>query len=244
MKIGVIIQARMGSTRLPGKVMLKISGKTVLGHVIERVKQSEKIDDIIIATTIDNCDDLIETEAFKYGVNVFRGSEQNVLERYYLAAKKNQLDVVIRVTSDCPLIDPFIIDNLIEIFLENSYDMVSNTGSDYRKRTIPPGLDVEVFSFTSLEEAYLKADQHYQLEHVTPYIYEHCKRLYFQRDDEDFSQVRLTLDTKEDFQLFQEIYKRLYHDKHDFYLKEILGLYSNEPELFKINEHIVQKKVK
>ena len=244
MRIGVIIQARMGSTRLPGKVMLEIYGKTVLGHVIERVKQSERINAIIIATTNDTCDDLIETEALKNGVSVFRGSEQNVLERYYLAAKEKQLDVVVRVTSDCPLIDPFIIDNLIESFLENSYDMVSNTGSDYQKRTIPPGLDVEVFSFASLEEAYLKADQIYQLEHVTPYIYEHCQRLYFQRDDEDFSQVRLTLDTKEDFLLIQKIYEKLYHNKHDFYLTEILGLYFNEPELFKINEHIKQKKVK
>ena len=244
MHIGVIIQARMGSTRLPGKVMLEISGKTVLGHVIERVKQSKKIDIIIIATTDDICDDLIETESLKYGVSIFRGSEQNVLERYYLAAKENKLDVIVRITSDCPVIDPFIIDNLIVKFLEENYDMVSNTGSDYRKRTIPPGLDVEVFSFASLEEAYLKADQIYQLEHVTPYIYEHCQRLYFQREDEDFSQLRLTLDTREDFQLIQEIYKKLYHNKHDFYFKEILGLYSIEPELFKINEHIVQKKVK
>lgn len=244
MRIGAIIQARMGSTRLPGKVMLEIAEKTVLGHVIERVKQSRKIDTVIIATTVDPCDDIIEVDALKYGVAVFRGSEQNVLERYYQAAKENRLDVVVRVTSDCPLIDPFIIDDLIGIFLKNNYNMVSNSGNDYHKRTIPQGLDVEVFSFALLEEAYLNADQVYQKEHVTPYIYEHCQSLFFQRDDKDYSQLRLTLDTNEDFLLIQAIYKKLYKGEHDFYLKEILELYFSEPEIFKMNEHIVQKKVK
>jgi spore coat polysaccharide biosynthesis protein SpsF len=244
MKIGAIIQARMGSTRLPGKVMLELSGLTVLGHVIERVRQTEKIDTIVIATTNDICDDVIEKEALKHGALVFRGSEQNVLERYYLAAKENKFDVVVRVTSDCPLIDPHIIDSLIEIFQENNYEMVSNSGSDYLKRTIPQGLDVEVFSFALLEEAYLNADQSYQQEHVTPYIYENCQKVFFQRDHEDYSQLRLTLDTEEDFMLIKEIYNKLYNNRHDFYLPQILKLFADEPEIFQLNKHIKQKKVK
>ncbi|WP_026395937.1 cytidylyltransferase domain-containing protein [Acetobacterium malicum] len=244
MNIGVIIQARMGSTRLPGKVMRELFGKTVLGHVIERVQQAKKIDTIIIATTKDPCDDIIEEEALKYRVKVFRGSEDNVLERYYLAAKKNMLDVVVRVTSDCPLIDPHIMDQLIDIFTNNDFDMVSNSGADYKKRTIPQGFDVEVFSFASLEEAYLNADQLYQREHVTPYIYEHCQKCFFQRELVDHSNYRWTLDTQEDFWLIQEVYKRLYHQKHDFYLDELLKLFEEQPSLIKINDAIIQKKIK
>lgn len=244
MKIGAIIQARMGSTRLPGKVMLEIAENTVLYHVIKRVQQSVRIDAIIIATTNDSCDDVIEKEAFKYNVEIFRGSEENVLERYYLAAKKNNLDVVVRITSDCPLIDPHIIDNLIEFFEKGNYKMVTNSGGDYQKRTIPQGMDVEVFSFASLEEAYFNADQLYQQEHVTPYIYENCQELFFQRDDQDYANLRLTLDTKEDYMLIKEIYSKLYDNKHDFYLPQILQLYADEPELFQVNKHIIQKKVK
>lgn len=244
MNIGVIIQARMGSTRLPGKVMRELFGKTVLGHVIERVQQAKKINAIIIATTADPCDDIIEEEALKYCVSVFRGSEENVLERYYFAAKQNKLDVVVRITSDCPLIDPHIIDQLIEVFIDNNFDLVSNSGADYKKRTIPQGLDVEVFSIAALEDAYLNADQLYQREHVTPYIYEHSRKCFFQREQVDHSKYRWTLDTQEDYLLIQEVYKRLYHQKHDFYLPELLKLFAEEPELLKINGAIVQKKVK
>jgi spore coat polysaccharide biosynthesis protein SpsF len=244
MNIGVIIQARMRSTRLPGKVMLDLFGKTVLGHVIERVQQSKRINTVIIATTKESCDDEIEIEALKQGVMVFRGSEENVLERYYLAAKENKLDVVVRVTSDCPLIDPHIIDQLIEVFLNNDYQMVSNSGADYKKRTIPQGLDVEVFSFASLEEAYLNAVELYQQEHVTPYIYEHVQKCFFQRALIDHSNYRWTLDTQEDFLLIQEIYKRLYQQKHDFYLDELLKLFEEQPSLIKINDAIIQKRVK
>lgn len=244
MNTGVIIQARMGSTRLPGKVMRELFGKTVLGHVIERVQQSKKTDTIIIATTKETCDDAIKIEALKHGVRIFRGSEENVLERYYLAAKQNKLDVVVRVTSDCPLIDPHIIDQLIDIFTNNDFDMVSNSGGDYKKRTIPQGLDVEVFSFASLEEAYLYADQLYQKEHVTPYIYEQSQRRFLQRDLVDHSSYRWTLDTQEDLLLIQEVYKRLYHQKHDFYFDEILTLFEKEPSLIKINDAVIQKKVK
>lgn len=117
MKIGVIIQARMGSTRLPGKIMKKLQNKTVLEHVIERVRQSKLIDEVIIATTTKEKDDVIEKESLRCGVKMFRGSEDDVLSRYYYAAKENDLDVVVRITSDCPLIDPIIINKMISIYL-------------------------------------------------------------------------------------------------------------------------------
>lgn len=171
MKTAAIIQARMGSTRLPGKILKDLMGKTVLQHVIERVQQAKNIDEIIIATTTLAQDDVVADEALKCGANYFRGSENDVLARYYGAAKENNVDIVVRITSDCPLIDPFVTDEIIRYFKQdNMYDIVTNAGSDLSKRTFPRGLDTEVFSFQSLERAYQQADKDYQHEHVTPYI--------------------------------------------------------------------------
>src|SRR5659263_124221 len=121
-----IIQARMGSTRLPGKVMKDLQEKTVLAHVIERVKQAKMVDDIVIATTVAKTDDCIIAEALKCGAKVFRGSEEDVLSRYYLAAKENSANIVVRITSDCPLIDPKVIDQFITFFKNENYDIVTN----------------------------------------------------------------------------------------------------------------------
>lgn len=244
MKIGTIIQARMGSTRLSGKVMKEIKGKTVLSHVIERVSQSKMIDEIIIATTVLNRDDLIEAEAIKCGVKVFRGSEEDVLSRYYYAAKENNLDAVIRITSDCPLIDPNVIDDIIKYYSNNDYDIVTNACSDLKQRTYPRGLDAEIFSFEALENAFNKANEKYQREHVTPYIYENSEKVYIYKNNMDYSRYRWTLDTEEDFKLIHIVYDRLYNGKHNFYLQEIIKLFESEPELIKINEHIEQKKIK
>ena len=172
MKIGAIIQARMGSTRLSGKVMKELEGKTVLEHVIERVKQSKMIEEIIIATTVHGRDDVIESEALRCGVKAFRGSEDDVLSRYYYAAKENEIDVIVRITSDCPLIDWKIIDKVISKFMENEYDIVTNAGLELEQRTFPRGLDLEVFSFSVLSNAFNNATEKYQREHVSPYIYE------------------------------------------------------------------------
>jgi spore coat polysaccharide biosynthesis protein SpsF len=158
MKIGAIIQARMGSTRLPGKVMLKIKDKTVLGHVVERVKQSKLINEIIIATTINESDDIIVKESLNLGLKVFRGDENDVLSRYYFAAKENAIDLIVRITSDCPLIDSKIVDEVISYYISNNYDIVTNAGNDFNERTYPRGLDVEIFSFDVLEKAHYKAD--------------------------------------------------------------------------------------
>lgn len=243
MKTGVIIQARMGSTRLSGKVMIELSGKTMLHHVIERVQQSELVDEIVIATTTHKRDDVIADEAVKCGVKVFRGDENDVLNRYYYAAKEYNIKVVIRIASDCPLIDPHVMDNIITYYLDGNYEIVTNASSDLSQRTYPRGLDVEVFSFDVLKNAFDHADKTYQREHVTPYIYENCKNIYFYKNDIDFSKYRWTLDTEEDLELITKVYERLYKGKHDFYLAQIVDLFNQNPELYHINEHVEQKKL-
>lgn len=243
MKIGVIIQARMGSSRLPEKVMLKLHGKTVLEHVIERVKQSKLTDEIIIATTTNDRDEVIEAEAHRCGVIAFRGSEDDVLSRYYLAAKENSADTVIRITSDCPLIDPIILDEIIDFYLLNNYDIVSNASSNLSNRTYPRGLDIEIFSFNSLESAFKNAKKKYQREHVTPFIYENATKIFYYRNDIDYSKYRWTLDTIEDLRLITAIYNHLYKGKHDFYLNDIVKLFTTFPELYLINAQVEQKKL-
>ncbi|MDR7856912.1 glycosyltransferase family protein [Tissierella sp.] len=243
MKIVAIIQARMGSTRLPGKVMKKVGDKTILEHVISRVGQSKLVDEIITATTTKVDDDAIVYETNRLGVKYYRGSEDDVLSRYYYAAKENKADIVVRITSDCPLIDPIIVDEIIELYKNNKYDLVTNAGSDLTQRTYPRGLDTEVFSFKQLEIAYNEANKKHQREHVTPYIYENSNNIFYYKNDIDYSKYRWTLDTEEDFELISMVYEELYKGQHDFYLKDIIELFERKPELFSINAHIEQKKV-
>lgn len=170
MKIGCIIQARMGSSRLPNKVLMKFpydGEKSNLQWIIERANKTKKIDQIILATTLDSVDDPIEKLATKNGIVCFRGDVNNVLSRYYLAAKENSLDVIVRITGDCPCIDPMVIDEVIRGFLKADNDYCSNTLC----RSYPHGLDVEVFSFVALRQAFHSATEEFEKEHVTPYIY-------------------------------------------------------------------------
>lgn len=244
MKTVVIIQARMGSTRLPGKVMKKLFGKTVLQHVIERISQSKQIDEIVIATTTNEEDNVIEKEALSCNAKCFRGSEQDVLSRFYFAAKESNADIIVRISSDCPLTDPKEADKVVEFFKNHDYPYVSNGHKDPSQATYPKGLDTEVFSFQALEEAYLNADQPYQHEHVTPYLYEEGRKLFFFKYDQNYSRYRWTLDTEEDWELINRIYEYLYHGTHDFYLEDILRLMEQHPELCEINKNIQQKKIK
>ncbi|MGG7151263.1 cytidylyltransferase domain-containing protein [Clostridium neonatale] len=243
MKIVCIVQARVGSTRLPGKVLKKICGKTVLEHDIDRLKRIRNIDEIIIATTELERDNRIIEECKKINVKYFRGSEQNVLERYYYAAKKNNADIVVRITSDCPLIDPEISSEIIEFYLENKgkYDYISNTID----RTYPRGLDTEVFSFRALKKAFEEANLERDREHVTPYIWDNPEkfRLGQYKNDVDYSYLRWTLDTNEDFELINKIYKELYKGENNFCLDDIIQLLEMKPELKKINQHVKQKEV-
>lgn len=243
MKTVAIIQARMGSTRLPGKIMKNLYGKSVLQHVIERVQQTKNIDSVVIATTALKQDDIVVDEAVKCGVRFFRGSENDVLERYYLAAKENNADIVIRITSDCPLIDPFVTSEIVNFYKEHSYDIVTNAGADMTQRTYPRGLDTEVFSAEILEKAFYNAEKPHHREHVTPYIYENSTSIYYYKGSSDYSNYRWTLDTKEDLLLIKTIYSYLYKGQHNFYFQDILHLIHSHPQLLSINAHIEQKKL-
>lgn len=244
MKACCIIQARTGSTRLPGKVLMKLCGETVLWHVVNRVKRCRHIDDVIIATSVSLGDNAVEEEAKRIGVRCFRGSEEDVLARMYFAAKENNADVIIRTTADCPLLDPEIFDMVVRIFLGNKdrFDYGSNVDNVEGGRTFPRGFDTEVFSFSALEEAYNKAEKH--REHVTPYIYTHRGEFrIFRLDDgrHDNSHLRLVVDTPEDFRLVNEVFERLYPQNVNFGYKQILELFEEHPELKEVNRHIPQK---
>lgn len=244
MKIVCIIQARVGSTRLPGKVLKKISGKTVLEHDIDRLKRVKNIDEVIIATTVLEKDNAIEEESKRLNITCFRGSEDDVLSRYYFAAKEAKADVIVRVTSDCPLIDSEVTESIIDYYLNNSnkYDYVSNTID----RTYPRGLDTEVFSFKALEKAHIEATSLRDREHVTPFIWDNPNifNLYQYKNNEDYSALRWTLDTEEDLELITKVYSYLYKTKgNNFNMTDVIKLYNEHPELKDINESIEQKKV-
>ena len=242
-KTVAVIQARMGSTRLPGKVLRDLCGKPVLAHVIQRVRQMQTVDDIVIATTTRDQDDVLADLCGDLSVNCFRGSEADVLARYYHAARENHADHVVRITSDCPLYDPVVGDLVIDFYHDHGYDIVSNAGALDSKRTYPPGLDTEVFSFRALEEAFQLATETYQREHVTPYIYEQqANRVYHFNYPEDFSHFRWTLDTPEDYRLIQEVYDKLYRGEHDFYMMDIVALMKQAPHLPQLNASVRQKK--
>jgi len=243
-KIAAIIQARITSTRLPGKVLIDIEGKPMIWYVINRLKFCKKFDDIILAIPDTKANDVLEDFAKDNKVKYFRGSEKDVLSRYYEAAKKFKCDVIVRITSDCPLIDPQIIDWVIKKHLDSDVDYTSNT----LKRTFPRGLDAEVFNFKVLERAYKKAKENYQREHVTPYIYEHPEIFKLQNIEAKGKlkrpELRLTVDTKEDLQLAREIYKHLSNLPKIFHTKDIIDLFNKQPQLIKINAEVKQKDLK
>jgi spore coat polysaccharide biosynthesis protein SpsF len=243
MKTGAVIQARMGSTRLPGKVMLPLQGPSVLDHVLARVAQCTRLDEIVVATTTLRQDDVIAARAAGHGVTCFRGSVDDLLARYYHTARASGLDVVVRITADCPLIDPFVTDEVVGRFLEGGWDIVTNAGDAPGERTYPRGLDTEVFSFAALAEAFERARAAYQREHVTPYLYE-TKRVYVHRHPVDYSRHRWTLDTEDDYRLLREIYARLYRGRHDFYFMDIVDLVERTPWLASINAHVEQRRAR
>ena len=233
----------MGSTRLPGKVLKTILGKTVILWDLERVSLSKLINDIVVAIPVGKENDIIADTIQNHnpGILISRGSEDDVLDRYYNAAKKSKAEIVVRITSDCPLIDPVVVDKVIEQFLNIDCDYCSNS----LKRTYPRGLDTEVFSFDVLVKAWREAKKDYEREHVTPYIIENPEKfkLINVSNDIDLSQHRWTLDTKEDFEFIKEVYQKIYPEKHIFFMDDILELLNREPELIDINKHVEQKKI-
>ncbi|MGL5459292.1 MAG: cytidylyltransferase domain-containing protein [Cetobacterium sp.] len=245
MKITCIIQARTSSSRLPNKVLLKLpynDSKSVLEQVIFRIKQSEYINEIIVATTSNKTDNLIENLCSKIGIKVYRGSEDDVLARYYEAAKLSRADIVIRITSDCPCIDYKVLNKLIEKHLSEKNDYTSNT----LIRSYPHGLDCEIFSFKALNEAYLYGKDKFEREHVTPYIYKTAKNNYkigVLELQENLSNIRVTLDTKEDYNLLCAVYDFLYEKNNLFEMGDLKELFFNKKWLFNLNSCIEQKKV-
>jgi len=227
----------MGSTRLPGKILIDIQGKSLLEHVIDRVCTSKLIEQIIIATTSNEKDKTIVDFAQEHQILYYVGSEDNVLDRFYQAAKMFHAGLIVRITPDDPFKDPEVIDKLVSHYLAHrgSLDYVSNT----IKPTYPEGLDVEVFTFAALEKAWREAKKPSEREHVTPYIWNHSElfRIVNIENDEDLSHLRWTLDTEADLRFTQEIYAKLYRGQI-FLMKDILTLLEKEPELLKINQGI------
>jgi len=237
-KVVAIIQARMGSTRLPGKVLKEIVGKPMLWHVINRVKNAKELDDIVIATTDLKEDTQILELASEIGVKTYAGSENDVLDRYYQAAIMSKTDVIVRITADCPLADPKLIDQVVKYYIINDFDYVSTS----IKPTYPDGIDVEVFSFAALEKSWSEAKLASEREHVTPYIWKNPNIFKIKNYENNFdnSYIRWSVDEQCDLEFVREIYNRLYAKKPRFYMEDVLDLLRKSPELMSINEGIVR----
>lgn len=241
MRVVAVIQAHMGSTRLPGKVLKDINGEPMLACVVNRARRALMLDAVVIATTVKLADNTIVDLCGEHNWYYSRGSEEDVLDRYYRAAMEYKADVVVRITSDCPLIDPEIIDLVIREFLvQKDLDYASNT---LPPRTFPRGLDVEVMTFEALAKAWREDHNPAWREHVTPYIYRHPEnfKLYAVRNDADYSYMRWTVDTEEDLEFVRKIYRHFGHDRFSWH--DVVGVLSYHPEWLAINQHIVQKEV-
>jgi spore coat polysaccharide biosynthesis protein SpsF len=238
MKVVAIIQARMGSTRLPGKVLMDLGGATVLSRVVSRARRCRLVNEVVVATSENPADDAILKECRRLACKAFRGSEQDVLDRYYRAAQQSEAEGVVRITSDCPLIDPGVSDKTIQAFLDERPDYASNV----MERTYPRGLDTEVMTLAALEMAWREAREGYQREHVTPFLYQHPERfrLLSVRGDHDYSQCRWTLDTTEDMDFLRGVYASS-ADRQDLTWEDVLRIVTREPQLAEINRHVVQK---
>ena len=238
--IGIITQARMTSTRLPGKIFKEVNNKSLLQYHIERLQKTGF--DIAIATTTNTTDDCVCEYARNNNINFHRGSENNVLSRFQETAKKYNFDIIIRVTSDCPLIDPHLIRNSIEKYLKlNNQNLYMSNGME---RTFARGFDFEIFSSHQLNEAFDKATDEVDLEHVTPYIWKNKLgnvEFYHVKQTENNSGLRITVDTADDFELIKTLIENYKADELSY--NEIETILNSNPKLIAINSHIEQKKV-
>lgn len=236
-KVTIMLQARMDSRRLPGKVMIHISGKPMIWHIINRLKNVKLADEIILLTTKKSSDDILIKIAEKNNILHYRGAINDVLTRYYNCAQKFSSNIIIRITGDCPLIDPLLVDQLIKFYQLHSYDYVSNT----LKPTYPDGLDVEIFSFNTLQQLEKLTTKKSDREHVTSFIMKnksHFKIFNFE-NTEDLSTLRWTVDQKNDLKLIRKIYN-LMKPNTLFSSKTILKLIKKYPDLLKINNDIIR----
>ena len=236
MNIVAIVQARMDSTRLPGKVMMKINNTPMIGLLFERLSKSKKITKIVLATSTSVNNNPLEQYINSLNYTVYRGDESNVLKRYYQAAKQENADVVVRITGDCPLIDGDLVDKVIAGFIDGDADYASNR----EPPTYPDGLDVEVISIEALEDAHKKAKKDFQREHVTPYIINSdIYEKFYLKNSEDLSADRWTVDELEDFTVVQNIFN-FFHPIIDFSWEKIVQLKKSNPEIFTENQHLIR----
>jgi spore coat polysaccharide biosynthesis protein SpsF len=238
-KTFLITQARIGSTRLPAKVLMEIGGKSLLKIHLDRLKKCTKVTEIIVATTTDVADNIIFGKAIEWGFSASRGSESDVLDRFYQAVKSKNADWIVRVTSDCPLIDPVLVDKVIDFVQVNDKDY----GSNALVENFPDGQDIEVFKFTALEQAWRNAKLLSEREHVTPYIRNNSDykggnlftAINF-KCEFDFSKIRMTVDEIRDFELIEILIKNLGTDKT--WLE--YANYIIEKDLIKVNDKIIR----
>jgi spore coat polysaccharide biosynthesis protein SpsF len=242
MKTVAIIQARMSSTRLPGKVLKVAEGRTMLDRMVERVRRASQVDEVIVATTTDPSDEPIVELCRKLGIDVYRGSLQDVLDRFYQAAVLYHADIIVRLTGDCPLIDPVLIDDVVCALVDQHADFACNRLPPPMARTYPIGLDVEACTFAALERAWKEATEKHEREHVLPYLYAVPGRFKVVQLDykEDLGMMRWTLDTPEDLQLLQQVYVR-FDGRNDFTWLDVLALFKKEPQLAEINGQVHHK---
>jgi spore coat polysaccharide biosynthesis protein SpsF (cytidylyltransferase family) len=239
LKTVAIIQARMSSSRLPGKVLMHVKKKPLLLYMYERVKASNEIDEVIIATSNEESDDVIVKLCKENNIMYMRGSLNDVLDRYYQAAKITNASLVVRLTADCPIIDPSVIDSIIGVYKNGAYDFVANTAPP-EGMTYPEGMDVEVFSMLALENAWNYATKPSEREHVTFYFWKNIDKFKCFRADLTYnrSNYRLTVDYFEDFLLVSKILEALYSEDKFFSMNDILEFLDQNPDIFQINNKI------
>jgi len=237
-----IIQARFSSSRLPGKVLQDLAGKSLLAWTVDRAARASLVDRAVVATTSDAADDPVAEECVRRGYAFYRGSQYDVLDRYYQAALTFGAQTIVRITADCPLIDPQEIDRVIRLFRQSGADFACNRLPPPWKRTTPIGLDTEVCSFAGLERAWREASQKHEREHVMPYFYDCEGRFKVAVADmqPDASHFRWTVDTPEDLTLLREISAR-FPGNAFFAWQEVAALFEREPQLARINAHVQHK---
>ncbi len=240
-KIVATIEARMTSTRLPGKVMLPLMGEPVLSRLIDRLKRSRYVDEIVLATTTNGPDDVLVELAKQKGVKWWRGSEDNVLERVLQAAQSVDADWIVEITGDCPLVDWRHIDHLVDLFASSEYDYVANNV----ERTFPRGLDVQVFPVATLEEVNRLTQDPVDQENVSIYMYTHPEKYHIgnwrAEGNMHRPDIRITLDTKEDYMLINTIFEKLLPTNPDFSAEGVVQLFEKDPTLLQINREVKQK---
>lgn len=234
MRAVAIIQARLGSTRLPGKVLVEVAGRPVLHHVVVRARAATTLSEVVVATTDSCVDDAVESACTVFGVRCFRGSEADVLDRFYRTARKFDADPIVRITADCPLLDPRVLDDAVRLYGSGSYDYVSNA----IRRTFPDGLDVEVFSRAALEAAWGESRLASEREHVTPFLWKQPGRfrLGSLEQAEDLSALRWTVDEPADLFFVRKVYERLPEGSTS--MKAVLDVLATCPDLLAINRGI------